>query len=468
MANIAEQIAALRTRRDSALKAMQDAVDLAGNEDRTFTDEEQKAFDKFKTETETVNAHVERLETQEKLIAQSARPAVSVVAASVPQSSGYPSIQVADRSLPKGTAFARYVMALIASKGNMMQAEQIARNYWRDTTPQLAEVFRAIGQFGSSADFMMQQKAAVTPGSTTNPAWGGTLVYAETMASEFIELLRPKTIIGRLPSLRRVPFNVRIPRQTGGITTAGWVGQGLSKPVGSLSLDAVTLPWAKVAVIVAMTEELARFSDPSAESVVNNDMIAAISQFLDKQFVDPSIAPVAGVNPGSITNGLTPITSTGSTVAQVTADLATMLSAMSGAGIPMNAPAWIMHPRTAIYLTLLRGATDTAAFPSMAANGTLLGYPVITSTSVPLGGGPGFLGMVILLDQPEVFLADDGGVSLDVSREASLQLDTAPATPPTPLTSLWQQNLIGIKAERFIFWMRRFDPAVQVLTGVPY
>jgi HK97 family phage major capsid protein len=457
----------MRSRRDNALKAMQDAVDLAGNEDRTFTDEEQRAFDKFKTETETVNAHIERLEAQEKLLAQSARPAVSVVAAAAP-SNGYPSIPTHDRTLPKGTAFARYVMALIASKGNMMQAEQIARNYWRDSTPQLAELFRAIGQYGSAADFVQHQKAAVTAGSTTSPAWGGVLVYAENMASEFIELLRPKTIIGRLPDLRRVPFNIRIPRQIGGITTAGWVGQGLSKPVGSLSLDAVTLPWAKIAVICAMTEELAKFSDPSAESVVNTDMVASISLFMDKQFLDPAIAPVAGINPGSITNGVVAIPSTGSTVAQVTADLATMLSTMSGANVPMASPAWIMHPRSAIYLTLLRGAMDQPAFPSMAANGTLLGYPVVTSTAVPLGAGPGFLGMVVLVDQPQIFLADEGGVTLDVSREASLQLDTAPATPPTPLTSLWQQNLIGIKAERYIYWMRRYDPAVQVLTGVPY
>jgi HK97 family phage major capsid protein len=257
-------------------------------------------------------------------------------------------------------------------------------------------------------------------------------------------------------------------RQLGGVSTAGWVGQGLSKPVGSLNLDAVTLPWAKVAVIVAMTEELAKFSDPSAESVVNDDMVAAISQFLDGQFINPAVAAVPGVNPGSITNGITPIPATGSTVAQVTADLGTMLSAMAGAGIPMNAPAWIMHPRSAIYLSLLRGATDAPAFPSMAANNTLLGYPVVLSTTSPLAGGPGFLGQIVLLDQRQILLADEGGVTLDVSREASLQLDSAPATPPAPLTSLWQQNLIGIKAERYIYWMRRYDQAVQILTGVPY
>jgi HK97 family phage major capsid protein len=359
-------------------------------------------------------------------------------------------------------------MALIASKGNMMQAEQIARNYWRDTTPQLAELFRAIGQCGGAESFVAQTRAASSAATTTNPAWAGVLVYAQTMASEFIELLRPKTILGKLPDLRRVPFNTRMIRQLSGVSTAGWVGQGMSKPVGDLTLDAVTMPFTKVAVIVAMTEELARFSDPSAEMVVTDDMVLAIGQFLDKQFIDPANAPVANVNPGSITNGVTPIASTGSTVAQVTADLGTMLANMSGAGIPMDAPAWIMNARSQIYLGLLRGAMDQPAFPSVSTANTLLGFPIITSNSVPLGVGPGFLGMIVLLDQRQIFLADDGGVSLDVSREASIQLDTTPATPPAPLTSLWQQNLIGIKAERYIYWMRRYPQAVQLLTGTPY
>jgi hypothetical protein len=58
-------------------------------------------------------------------------------------------------------------------------------------------------------------------------------------------------------------------------------------------------------------------------------------------------------------------------------------------------------------------------------------------------------------------------VTIDASTEASLQMDTAPATPPTTLISLWQQNMLGIKAERFIYWMARRAGVVQVITGFP-
>jgi hypothetical protein len=47
-------------------------------------------------------------------------------------------------------------------------------------------------------------------------------------------------------------------------------------------------------------------------------------------------------------------------------------------------------------------------------------------------------------------------------------MDSAPATPPTPLVSLWQQNLLALKAERYIWWQRRRAPAVQVISGVAY
>jgi hypothetical protein len=54
-------------------------------------------------------------------------------------------------------------------------------------------------------------------------------------------------------------------------------------------------------------------------------------------------------------------------------------------------------------------------------------------------------------------MADEGGLTIDVSREASVQMDSAPTDPPvaaTVVVSLWQLNLIGIKAERFINWKR--------------
>jgi hypothetical protein len=74
--------------------------------------------------------------------------------------------------------------------------------------------------------------------------------------------------------------------------------------------------------------------------------------------------------------------------------------------------------------------------------------------------------------QPSLILyADDGGVTIDASREASVQMDSAPASPPdatTVMVSLWQNNLVGLRAERFVNWKRASNYAVTYLTAATY
>jgi hypothetical protein len=68
----------------------------------------------------------------------------------------------------------------------------------------------------------------------------------------------------------------------------------------------------------------------------------------------------------------------------------------------------------------------------------------------------------------EILLADDGGVTLDVSREASLQLDGAPSDGAQSLVSLWQNNMVAIRAEREINWARRRAEAVGYIDAANY
>jgi hypothetical protein len=75
------------------------------------------------------------------------------------------------------------------------------------------------------------------------------------------------------------------------------------------------------------------------------------------------------------------------------------------------------------------------------------------------------MGTTVAMVQPDAILyADDGGVTIDVSREASVQMDSAPDNPAlatTVLTSLWQNNLVGLRAERFINWKKARPGCVQ-------
>ena len=96
-----------------------------------------------------------------------------------------------------------------------------------------------------------------------------------------------------------------------GTATAAWVGEGAAKPVTSMSFNTVELGWYKVACIAVITEELIRFSSPSAERLVREELARAVIERLDTDFINPAKAAVTGVSPASILNGVSGIPSTG-------------------------------------------------------------------------------------------------------------------------------------------------------------
>jgi HK97 family phage major capsid protein len=337
-----------------------------------------------------------------------------------------------------------------------MKAMTMAK-MWKDSTP---EVMFAL----EHPEWLT--KAAVAAGSSTAAGWAAELVVTQNMASEFVDLLRPATILGRLPSVRRVPFNISMPRTISG-TTSAWVGEDNPKPVSRMTFETISLGHTKVATIVVITQELARFSNPSAEAIVRQDMIDAIAAYCDAQFIDPTVTVSANVRPASITNGATTHQMTGNSIAQITTDVSTMFGDFSTANIDLATGVWVMHPRTARYLSMLRTTQDIFAFPGITQNGgTFFGLPVITSNSVPIDTGADTY--IVLMNQADILVADDGGVTLDVSTEASLQMDSAPQDSAQSQISLWQNNLIGLRAERYINYLRRRAAAVSVLEDVSY
>lgn len=457
--NYAEQIGAFETKRAGLVAANGAIMEKAAGEGATLDAAQKEEFDGNEADVAEIDEHLKRLRTMEKTSIASAKPVNGADSKSGSEARGM-RVEVKGTNLPKGTTFTRYAMALARSKGNLMQAAEIAKG-WSDT-PQIETILRA----------------AVAAGTTTDTTWAKPLVEYQNMASEFAELLRPATIIGRIPGLRRVPFDIKIPRQTGG-STVGWVGEGKPKPVSALAFDQVTLGMAKTAGIVVITDELARSSSPSAEEVVRQDLIDQTAQFLDANFVDPDKAVSAGVSPASITNGVTPVIASGTSADAFRLDAQALMAKFIAANMSLAGAVWIMTETQALGLSLLLNPLGQAEFPGLQATGggTLLGLPVITSENIPaqaaVTGPPAITAgsRIILAKASEILLADDGQTMLDVSSEASLQMDSAPTDPPAAATvfvSLWQMNMIGIRAERYINWGKRRPGAVQYITGTAY
>jgi HK97 family phage major capsid protein len=193
-------------------------------------------------------------------------------------------------------------------------------------------------------------------------------------------------------------------------------------------------------------------------------MIAGMAKFLDEQFVDPSVAAVANVNPASITNGASTAAASGTTGADARADLAASVAVFTAANVPLDGAVWLMNDSNAFALGLALNSMGQPLFPGFDVNGgRLLGIPVVVSNNVGA--------RIILVHAPSILVADEGGVQISVSREASVQMDSAPdnpATATTVLVSLWQGNLVGLRAERMITWIRARSAAVRYITSAAY
>lgn len=439
----------------------------------TFTAEEKDAYETLESEVKELGDHIVKAENLMKHQIATAKPVAEKDG--LTEKAGLTvrtnSIKVRqEEKLEKGIMFTRYVMALAKAKGDHGKAFNIANEYYGDESA----ITRVLGAQSKGADFEGMMKAAIAAGSTitgSSATWGSELVDFNTFVGDFIDFLRPQTILGKfglngVPSLRQIPFNVKIKGQTGA-ATAGWVGEGLAKPVTSMAFNDVELGFYKVACIAVITEELIRFSSPSAERLVREELARAVIERLDIDFINPAKALVAGISPASILNGITPIPSTGTDADAINCDLQALEAAFIEANNdPLNG-VYIMRPSTANVLARLQNPMGQSMYLGISMRGgTLNGTPVIVSNYVPQG-------IVALINASDIYLADDGQVTVDASREATIQMDTAPtqsSVAPTPSTgvSMFQTNSVAIRAERYINWARRRDAGVAYLNGVEW
>ena len=190
-------------------------------------------------------------------------------------------------------------------------------------------------------------------------------------------------------------------------------------------------------------------------------MVAGIAQFLDQQFTDPTVAEVAQTSPASITNGAT----TAASLDTPKGDLGLIISHFTAQNVSLNQLTIIMSQTNAYAMGLATNALGVPMYPGVGVNGgSTNGLTIIASNVV---------GQNVIALAPEYILyADDGGVQIDVSREATLQMNDAPVNPADPATTVWtnmfQDNLVALRAERFINWKRAANNAVYYLTGAVY
>lgn len=457
---LAEQISALEAARQAKSARMTEIQTKASDESRTKDAAEKEEFTTLAADIKSIDDELVDLRALEKISLTKAAPVdgKDIAAASSSRGGSSDPVRVSTKhNCPPGTGFARIVWSKIHAYQRQLNAAEVARaQVWHDDMPEVEAYL----------------KAPVAPGTTTDTVFAGPLVYAQNLVTEMADLLRPASIIGRIPGLTRVPFNIRIPRETTAASVA-WVGEGAVKPVSAMAFDSITLLFNKVAGIVPVTEELFRFSSPAVDAIITRSLTQSITYLVDRDFLDPTKAAVTGVSPASITNGVTPITASGTTSDALRLDLGNLLSAYNADNQNLSGLVLVMTATQALRIALMRNTLGQPEFANMSRDGgSLEGIPVIVSENIVYtGGSPDQGSLIVAINANEILLADDGGVNVDVSREASLSMDTTPDSPDTASTvhvSLWQRNMVGIKVERFITWGKRRPGAVQFIQNAKY
>jgi HK97 family phage major capsid protein/HK97 family phage prohead protease len=435
----AERMKDLEAKRAAEVAARDAIQSKIVDEDRTKDEAEQNSFDEHSAVIKSVDRELADCRLIEKELITTARPVTNGDGIEMHSQA----IQVKAPTLPPGIGLIK-----------RLACQSHAHMYHRD-------VISVARQYcGQWPQIEMDIKAAVATGTVATPAYAGVLVYPQNLTSEFLEFLVPQTFMGRIPGLTRVPFNSRIPRENS-VITATWVGEGASKPVAAGSFDTVSLTFAKTACIMGVTDELARFSSPSVEMLVRDNLAKGISKFLDEQFIKPTVTAVVGVSPASITNGADSDAASGTDVAAVIHDMRQILFHFQEYNIPTDLTV-IMQPVLATAIGTMLSPLGMVQFPDIGSQGgKILGINVITSNNSPAG-------QITAMHAPSVFVADEGGLQIDVSREASVEMDSAPAATNYHLISAFQNNLLFVRAERYITWVRGRDKGVFYLTNAAY
>lgn len=450
----AEQIAAFEASRAAKSAKMKQLMDTASEKGETLDAEGQEEFDTLEAEVSAIDKHIDRLKKTQAMDAATARPVDGTKSAAGTESRAPTVAAKAIKKSAPGVDFARLARVKALAKLDGESVRVVAKSLYGE----------------DSNVFGLLTKAAVAAANTQNQNWAGNLVSEEGgVFADFVEFLRPRTILGRfgsdnIPSLRQVPFRVPLVGQTSG--GAGyWVGEGKAKPLTKWAYGRNTLEPLKVANIAVATEELLRDSSPSAEILLRDELAAALRERLDRDFIDPAKSVLSGVSPASILNGVAAIPSSGSDADAVRADVQALFGAFIAANNAPDSGVWIMTAVTALALSLMQNPLGQTEFPGIGMmGGTFFGLPVIVSQYVPSG-------VVALVNASDIYIADEGGIAVDMSREASLEMSDAPehdSIEPTPaeLVSMFQTNSVAFRAERTISWMRRRASAVAHLSGV--
>jgi hypothetical protein len=206
-----------------------------------------------------------------------------------------------------------------------------------------------------------------------------------------------------------------------------------------MDFSTATLEAEKVSAVCVISDELARSASGAAVSRLDEELRRAASVAVDSKFLSLIAA----------TSGITSAGSSGITAANVLSDLTGRLNALT---IGADSRLWfIVGPKVYKTLQLLQG---TGGY--LVQNGAIGPIRLAASDAASTVG--------TLIDAKGI-AAELDSLTLDSTRQASLQLSDTPSSGEQTGVSLWQANMTGLKVEVAFGAVAMRSTSVTTITG---
>lgn len=292
-------------------------------------------------------------------------------------------------------------------------------------------------------------------------------------AQDYFAEIEKASVVQRIA--RKVPMGptgISIPHWTGAVS-ANWVGEGEQKPLTKGSFSKQDLVPVKIATIFAESAEVVRLNPLNYLNVMRVKIAEAIALAFDAAAIHGTNKPTAFKGYLAETTQEVSLvdTDTGTAGAQGNAYLAVNegLETLVNGG-----KKWTGTLLDNVTEPILNTAVDANGRPLFVEStyteqvgaireGRILGRPTYVADNV-VTGTPGNRVVGIMGDFTQVIWGQIGGLSFDVTDQATLDFGTS-ETPN--LVSLWQHNMVAVRAEaEFAFMVNDKDAFVKLTDKV--
>ena len=283
-----------------------------------------------------------------------------------------------------------------------------------------------------------------------------------------IELLRASGVVRSLNPLT-IPMatgTVKVPRISSGVT-ASYVGENTNITKSEVATGQLTLTFKKLVTLVPVSNDLIRYSSPGADMLVRNDTVQAMRVREDSAFIrdNGTDSTPKGIRHWAHASHILTQTATVN-VQNVFTDLGRLVQKLLEANIPMISPAWMMAPRTEIFLKTLLNSQGIPVFRDEMNGGKLWGFPYGVTTNIPTnldtsGTGGNDESELYCVDMAQVVIGESMNLQVDASQEAAYHdgssVQAAYSLDQTVVRAIAEHDL-GV----------RHDKAIAVLTQVDW